>query len=424
MNMTRHSQTAKYAEEINFMVREMVFGEDSHDMYERISDLALNNDIYPASIQSLYEAIGRGYFHGFTVPAINLRGLTYDVARAAFRAATKENVGAFIFEIARSELEYTNQSPREVAGCVLAAALAEDYQGPVFLQGDHIQIRRNKYITDAHKELDDIKTLIAELVKAGFYNIDIDASTLVNIEKPDLLEQQELNSRITVDLTKFIRSIQPKSIVISIGGEIGEIGKGNSTMGDLKAFMEQYIRLLSPSLVGISKISVQTGTKHGGVVLQDGSIGSLELDLKTLKELSKMAREDYHLGGAVQHGASTLPNEMFDIFPKKGTLEVHLATGFQNIIFDSPDFPRELLNKIYASLLAKYATGRKKDENDIQFYYRNRKRAFGDFKKEIWDMPQSNRNKILRELEGRFSIIYQRLNVLGTGTYIKKLIKQ
>src|SRR3972149_10279278 len=37
--------------------------------------------IVSSSIQSLYEAIGKKQFKGFTVPAINIRGLTYDVAR-------------------------------------------------------------------------------------------------------------------------------------------------------------------------------------------------------------------------------------------------------------------------------------------------------------------------------------------------------
>ena len=84
---------------------------------------------------------------------------------------------------------------------------------------------------------------------------------------------------------------------------------------------------------------MQTGTTHGGVVLPDGSIAKVSIDFNTLKELSQVAREEYGLGGAVQHGASTLPDEAFDMFPKVDTVEVHLATGFQNIIYDSPNFP-------------------------------------------------------------------------------------
>ena len=45
--------------------------------------------IVSSSIQSLYEAIGKKQFQGFTVPAINIRGLTYDVARSIFRAAKR-----------------------------------------------------------------------------------------------------------------------------------------------------------------------------------------------------------------------------------------------------------------------------------------------------------------------------------------------
>ena len=48
-----------------------------------------NLGIISSSIQSLYEAIGKKQFQGFTVPAINIRGLTYDVARSIFRAAKR-----------------------------------------------------------------------------------------------------------------------------------------------------------------------------------------------------------------------------------------------------------------------------------------------------------------------------------------------
>lgn len=65
--------------------------------------------------------------------------MTYDVARQIFRVANKHNVGAFIFEIAKSEIGYTFQRPSEYASCVLAAAIKEGYKGPVFIQGDHFQ---------------------------------------------------------------------------------------------------------------------------------------------------------------------------------------------------------------------------------------------------------------------------------------------
>jgi fructose/tagatose bisphosphate aldolase len=336
----------------------------------------------------------------------------------------KGKVGALVFEIARSEMGYTLQSPGEYAACVLAAALSEGFAGPVFIQGDHIQVNRKNFGTDPQKELEFIRSLIKEAVEAGFYNIDIDASTLVDIAKPGLEDQQEVNGRITAEMTRFIRSLETRNTAISIGGEIGEIGKGNSTVEDLRAFMKRFKENLESGTKGISKISVQTGTTHGGIALPDGSIARVKLDFDTLEKLSKAAREEYGMGGAVQHGASTLPDEMFDIFPKKGTLEVHLATGFQNIIFDSPHFPVALKERMHAGLAAKYSSERKSGETDAQFYYSTRKRAFGDFKRELWDLPGENLGEIENELEERFSLLFHKLNVLNTREPVDSVIKR
>ena len=186
--------------------------------------------------------------------------------------------------------------------------------------------------------------------------------------------------------------------------------------------MSGYLRMLGPNVKGISKISVQTGTTHGGVVLPDGSIANVEIDFKTLKELSKLAREEYHLCGAVQHGASTLPDEAFHHFPQVGTGEVHLATGFQNIIYESKYFPRELLDRINRHLSDKYTNERKQGETEEQFLYKTRKRAFGDFKKEMWSIPESNLKGIREELESRFSLLFQKLNVIGTRDLVSRFV--
>jgi len=259
-------------------------------------------------------------------------------------------------------------------------------------------------------------------VSAGFFNIDVDASTIVNLERQTLEEQQEKNCQVTADMTGFIRGIEPEGITISVGGEIGEVGRRNSTVEDLRAFMLGYLSLLGSGVKGISKISVQTGTAHGGVVLPDGSIASVQLDFNTLGELSKAAREEYGIGGAVQHGASTLPDEAFDKFPEVGTLEVHLATGFQNIIYDSPHFPRELLNVIYRHLWDKYSAERKPGETEEQFLYKTRKKAFGDFKKEMWSLPEENLDGVRETLEERFSLLFQKLNVVETVDLISRFV--
>ena len=79
--------------------------------------------IFSASIQPLYEAMGRKEVTGFTVPASNIRALTYDVSQAVLRAIMKGDVGPVIFEIARSEIDYTLQRPEEYTCAVTAAAI-------------------------------------------------------------------------------------------------------------------------------------------------------------------------------------------------------------------------------------------------------------------------------------------------------------
>ncbi|MFC1873052.1 class II fructose-bisphosphate aldolase [Chloroflexota bacterium] len=405
-------------------IRQAVFGRESDkkDSRQSIRDAAKDAGIYPASTYKLYQAAGQNKYEGITVPAINIRGITYDFARAVFRAAIKSAAGAYIFELARSEMGYTLQTPDEYAVCILAAALRENYTGPVYIQGDHYQVRRAMYRENAAGEIDDLKTLIRDSVYAGFYNIDIDASTLVDITQANQTAQQEANGRITAELCRYIREIQPEGITVTVGGEIGEIGKGNSTPDELKAFMEKFEHYLGSDAIGISKISVQTGTSHGGVVLPDGSVADVQLDFKTLGDLSAQARKEHEMGGAVQHGASTLPDQAFDMFPKVGTLEVHLATGFQNMLFDSSHFPQDLKEKIYGLLLTKYQGERKADQTDSQYIYKTRKKSFGDFKQEMWALPPETMAALCGELEGRFSFIFEKLNIAQTKQVFEKVI--
>jgi fructose/tagatose bisphosphate aldolase len=396
---------------------------EKKQLAKKILNYAEEKGIYPASIHDFYMARGRGEFGGFTVPAINLRSMTCDLARAIFRVAKKNDSGAFVFEIARSEIGYTNQPPVEFASMILAAAILEDYSGPVFIQGDHFQVNAAKYKENPEKETNALKTLISEAIEVGFYNIDIDSSTLVDISKPDLLEQQRLNYEVCAKLTEFIRSIEPKGTTISVGGEIGEIGQQNSTPEDLRAFMAGVSGKLGKDVSGISKISVQTGTTHGGVVLPDGSMAQVKLDFGTLKTLSEIARKEFGLAGAVQHGASTLPPAAFNKFVECDTAEVHLATEFQNMIYESPHFPVGLKKKIYEWLKINAASEAKKGETDEQFLYKTRKKGLGPFKKEIISLPKDTRSAIASEIEKKFDFLFKQLNVVGKSNLVHKTIR-
>ena len=379
----------------------------------------------PASINDLYLARGRDECGGFTVPAINVRMLAYDTARAIFRAARAGKAGAIILEIARSEIAYTEQRPAEYVSVMIGAALREGYALPLFIQGDHCQVNHKKYQADPTSEVGEVKKLIAEEVGSGFYNIDVDTSTLVDLSHASLEEQQRLNYEHAAEITAFIRQQEPDGVTVSVGAEIGEVGMKNSTVEELHAFMRGYNRSIAAlgNYPGISKISVQTGTSHGGVVLADGSIADVKLDLQALAALSEVARREYGLAGAVQHGASTLPSNAFGNFPRIETAEIHLATNFQNIVFDHPRLPADLKERIRVWLDENAAGERKAGDTNEQFYYKARKKAIGPFKRDVWSLPEDVRSGIAADLEKTFAFLFEQLNVNGTQEQVNRFIQ-
>jgi len=408
---------------IDNLVDTIILSEDAHikNLCYWITYNACHQlNIYFSSIQELYSAMGKKEVSGFTVPAINIRTLTFDLAKTIFRSAKKIDAAAFIFEIAKSEIGYTAQRPIEYSCIIALAAMKENYTGPIFIQGDHFQIKAANYLKNKETEITPLKEIIKEAIESFFYNIDIDSSTLVDLSKETLDDQQKLNYEVCSEITQYIRSLQPEGIEISIGGEIGEVGGKNSTPEELTAFMSGYLKGVT-GYKGISKISIQTGTSHGGVVLPDGSIAKVSIDFDTLKNLSEIAKEKYSMAGAVQHGASTLPNEAFHRFPEIECAEIHLATQFQNMVYDH--LPLPLKEKIYAWLHENAASEKKPDWTDDQFIYKTRKKALGPFKKEIHSLPTEIKNNISNFLEEEFSFLFEQLKIKNTKDIISKIIK-
>src|SRR6266853_49044 len=218
------------------------------------------------------------------------------------------------------------------------------------------------------------------------------------------------------ELTAYIRSKEPAGVTVSVGAEIGEVGGKNSDVHELRAFMEGYNRTLQRlgGKTGIAKISVQTGTSHGGVVLPDGSIAKVQIDLDALKALSADARSKYGLGGAVQHGASTLPPEAFPQFAACEAVEIHLATNFQTIVMDHPALPKDLRREVNEWVKREAKEEWKKGDTEEQFIYKSRKKAIGPFKRRFWDLPAEVRAAIGADLEKTFAFLFEQLRVKGT----------
>jgi fructose-bisphosphate aldolase class II len=377
-----------------------------------------------ASIHELYMARARGEVAGFTVPALNLRAQTFDMARIVFGTAKAQDVGAVILELARSEQTYTYQRPAEYSISVLAGAIAAGWQGPVFIQGDHYQFNAKKYAADPEAMTEEIRRACRMAVDAGYRNIDIDSSTLVDLSKPTVDEQQRENYRRAAELTALIRTLETDGVTISVGGEIGEVGKENSNEQELRAYLDGYRRELearSPGVIGISKVSVQTGTSHGGVPLPDGGVAEVKLDFEVLRRLGEVGRTEYHVAGAVQHGASTLPDDLFHRFPRVEAAEIHLATGFQNLLYEHPAFPAELHEQIEHWCTDNAADERKDGQTEEQFVYSTRKKAIGPFKRELWDLP--TRDQILETQAKKIGFLFTQLAVDGSRAMVDKYIE-
>ncbi len=386
--------------------------ENRRPLATRIFHSATEMGVFPASIAHVYSALKKNQIQPMTIPAINLRGMTYDLARSIWQVILDKNAGAVIFELAPSEMTASDQTPEEYAAIILAAACREGYQGPVFLQGDHFHI-------DSPESIPDIQKLCLKAISAGFYQIDLDAAALTNQHAITSKEVQLPNAKVTATLTNFIRSNQFSGAHITLGGEVGEIGGQNTTIEDLNGFMASFLAELQPGIKGLDKISVQTGTRHGGIVLKDGRLATMPLDLNMAQKLSKTAREDYDIAGLVQHGASTLSMEQLAQLPEAGIIEVHLATQIQNIVFDHPDFPTGLLNQMRTTLMpaSHGAEGEKiKSEDnlsDAQRFYHARWSAWGAFKRELWELPDHQKKSIQSSLQEWVIQLFAALRIEG-----------
>lgn len=381
------------------LIEQYIFGPEKNraKIYNKIKNKAFKKGIFLASIVPLYKEIANGNIDSLSVPAFNMRALTFDTACSIFKAAKKAKAGAFILEIASSEMEYTKQSPEEFSLCVLGAAIKEKYKGQIFLQGDHFYLKNT-----SEKAINNLQSLILQSLNVGFYNFDIDCSAL-NLED---------NIKQTNNFVEFIKKNQPQGVEVAIGGEVSSIGGEETTASQLEDFLKK--------VHGLTKVSCQTGTRHGGKVLASGLVENVNIDFENIKRLGEIAKQ-YNIAGVVQHGASTLQESQFAELTKANILEVHLSTLFTDTILDSRYFPKGLKERMYSYVLQNFTEERKNFESDEQFIKVFRKKSLGIFKKQLWQMPDKNIKKIASQLEEKFQFFFKVFGVSGTRDLIKKL---
>ena len=102
------------------------------------------------------------------------------------------------------------------------------------------------------------------------------------------------------------------------------------------------------------------------------------------------------------------------------TAEIHLATGFQNALYEHPAFPAWLHKKIEEWCFANAADERKADQTDQQFVYTTRKKAIGPFKRQLWDL--ATKDEILAAQRRKISYLFTELRVNDSRGMVDRYI--
>jgi fructose/tagatose bisphosphate aldolase len=308
--------------------------------------------------------------------------------------------------------------------------MIEGFTGPLFLQGDHVQLDAKKFKKGPEataKEIAAHSALMRAFLDEGFGSLDLDMSPFEKRTQKELSheEQQADNARLTAEKIQEVREIEAQIAtpwVTLLGGETGEVGKDNTSREDLEAYargiQSNMERLGIDPKKGIRKIAVNDGTSHGGVPTADGKVtADVAIEFPVLRMATDIGRQ-FGWAGSVQHGASTLGNENFCLFPQYGAVEVHLATGFQNITLDHGAYRvKKMQARMERYLVDKHLSEwdwEEKGKTMAQFLYSTRKKATGPFKFELWTMPEEVRAAVAEELYNQFSFLFEQLGVKDT----------
>src|SRR5262249_7497852 len=149
----------------------------------------------------------------------------------------------------------------------------------------------------------------------------------------------------------------------------------------------------------------------------------VKLDFGALSAIGEVARRKYGMSGAVQHGASTLPEDLFHKFPACATSEIHLATRVQNLMFDHPAWPHALREKQLTWCKENCKDEAKAGETEEQFLYKTRKKTYGPFKKDMWDLGPEVKGPLFQDLENKFEFLMKQLKVGGTRQVVDRFVK-
>jgi hypothetical protein len=350
-----------------------------------IRQVAAGNAIYPASLQGLYTAAARGQTPTLTLPAISLRVMTYAGGRAAFRAARETGAGALAFNL--DAAAKPAQSPLDYATCLLAAALREGYEGPLFLQANFLHERPMADEPAHSDELERLKELVEEALNEAFFNLELDATRMENLTLPDLSAQEQACYADCAELASFVRQTEPGGVGSAIGIQFNSRGDPEHRVQRLRAFMtgfETEFTSRAGHVPGISKFNLNIRGK---------------VDLDIAADFAEVARREYWLPTSVSMDSAAMPDDVIEAVADLPFVGAHLGSRLEDRILDHLAFPGQLRQAMQHWIDTTYGEAHQPGEGDEDFYRAMRPLAYEQFKREMWDLPRQTQEAIMADLQ-------------------------
>ena len=193
---------------------------------------------------------------------------------------------------------------------------------------------------------EEIRRACRHAIAAGYRNIDIDSSTLVDLSQPDVDERaaRELRPRRRADRADPGARARRASRSASAARSARSARRTRPTPS-CGPTSTGYRRELDRAAPGADRASARSASRPAPATAACRCpTAASPRSSSTSRSFASSARSPASTAWPAPSSTArrTLPDELFHHFPAVETAEIHLATGFQNALFEHPAFPAEL----------------------------------------------------------------------------------
>lgn len=263
-------------------------------LFYLLSNICWTQGIYFSSLQKINIAQGtQDAFPKICIPVFDISESTYkqiqELARVFLNESTgKKSLAAFSLDFAiLGEVDLLIQLSR-----VALIALLYEYQGPLFLQANHLKFDGSRFENDRENLLEELKSKTKQAIRLGIFNINYDASELIDMQAIRISEKMLMNLKMVAMATNlWVRFFQPSGVVVSVSGNMGKSDNYLPDKADVKEFLQRLLKEGSRLRFGVT-----------GEDISKLEIPATKFDQKSvdqINQLNEVVRRDIKMGGVV-----------------------------------------------------------------------------------------------------------------------------